>query len=78
MVSNNIYSSICKIVLPHYVGSLAMGDGKGGSTKIVLQYLCLKVKVGFALSRIALEMGFHVLIRVKSSFSRIGDKSGQA
>lgn len=41
MVSNNMSLSIniCKIVLPHLFGSLAMGDGKGGGTKIILQYL---------------------------------------
>lgn len=66
MVSNNICSSICKFVLPQYVGSLTKGDGRGGGTKLVLQYLYLKVKVGFELSHMALEMGFHVLSKRKS------------
>lgn len=61
MVSNDICSSICKFMLPHYIGSLAKRDGRGGGTKLVLQCLCLKVKVGFELSHMALEVGFHVL-----------------
>lgn len=47
---------------PHQVGSLTVGDDKDGDTKIVCRiYQVLKVKVGFELSHMALEMGFHVL-----------------
>lgn len=54
-------------MLPQYVGSLTKGDGRGGGTKLVLSISpTLKVRVGFELSHMALEMGFYVLNKRKS------------